>query len=262
MKKLVGFLLAIMLISCSKVPITGRRQLNLLSESQMIGMSLQSYDEFLKTNTKVDVSDPRTQMVKRVGEKISVAVETFLKKENQSKRIDGFKWEFNLVDDKLVNAWCMPGGKVVIYTGILPIAENEEGLAVVMGHEVAHAIARHGNERMSQQLAIQSGGLTLSVLLMQKPALTQDLFYQAYGIGSSLGSLAYSRKHESEADKLGLVFMALAGYNPDVTPGFWERMSDMGGDKPPELLSTHPSDETRISDIKAFLPEARKYYNP
>ena len=157
----VGLLL---IISCSKVPISGRRQLNLLPESQMISLSIQQYDAFLKEHPEIPLSDPRAQMVNRVGQNIAKAVEQFLKDDNQSKRVKGFQWDFRLVDDKLVNAWCMPGGKVVVYTGILPITEDEEGLAVVMGHEVAHAIARHGNERMSQQLAIQGGGMTLGVL--------------------------------------------------------------------------------------------------
>lgn len=260
MKKVVYLVLAISLFGCSKVPISGRRQLNLLPESQMITMSVQQYGQFLGEHPKVPTSDTRTQMVQRVGNKIAKAVEEFLKKEHQTKRVEGFKWEFNLVDDKMVNAWCMPGGKVVVYTGILPVTKDEEGLAVVMGHEVAHAIARHGNERMSQQLALQGGGMTLGVLMSEKPELTQGIFQQAFGLGSTLGSLAFSRSHETEADKMGLVFMAMAGYNPDVAPDFWKRMGALGGNKPPEILSTHPHDDTRIADIKAFLPEARKYY--
>jgi predicted Zn-dependent protease len=260
MKKIVVLALVVGLLGCSKVPISGRRQLSLLPESQLITMSVQQYSAFISEHPKVPASNKNTQMVQRVGSKISKAVVEFLKTENQSKRVEGFNWEFNLVEDNMVNAWCMPGGKVVIYTGILPTTMNEEGLAVVMGHEVAHAIARHGNERMSQQLAIQGGGMTLSVLTSEKPELTQGIFQQAYGLGSQLGSLAYSRNHETEADKMGLVFMAMAGYNPDVAPDFWKRMAALGGAKQPELLSTHPSNETRIADIKAFLPEARKYF--
>lgn len=264
MKKILGLVVGLFLlfISCSKVPISGRRQLNLLPESEMIALSVQSYDSFLKEHKLVSDSDERTQMVKRIGAKISQAVEQYLKDDNKSKRVKNFSWEFNLVEENTVNAWCMPGGKVVVYTGILPVTQDETSLAVVLGHEIAHAIARHGNERMSQQLAIQGGGLTLSVLMSQQPQLTQNIFNQAYGVGSTLGSLAYSRKHESEADKMGLVFMALAGYNPDVAVEFWKRMASSGGAKPPELLSTHPSDETRIKDIEEFLPQARIYYRP
>ena len=167
-----------------------------------------------------------------------------------------------MVEENTVNAWCMPGGKVVVYTGILPVTQDEASLAVVMGHEIAHAIARHGNERMSQAIAVQGAGMTLEALTAQNPGLTRDIFLQSYGVGSQLGMLAYSRKHESEADKMGLVFMAMAGYDPRVAPTFWQRMSAQGGPAPPELLSTHPSDETRIHDLEAFMPEALKYYKP
>jgi predicted Zn-dependent protease len=252
--------LVILGLSCTRVPISNRRQLHLLPENQLILMSEDSYRQFLKANKVVPKTDTRAAMVEKVGKKIQAAVEEFMTSRAQSKRIKGFRWEYNLVDDRTINAWCMPGGKVVFYTGILDITQDEEGLAVVMGHEIAHAIARHGNERMSQQIAIQGGGLTLSVLTSQQPELTQTIFNQAYGVGSTLGSLAYSRKHETEADQLGLVFMAIAGYNPDAAPDFWRRMSSAGGGGVPELLSTHPSDATRISDIEKFLPEARKYY--
>jgi predicted Zn-dependent protease len=178
-----------------------------------------------------------------------------------SQRISGYQWEFNAVDENTVNAWCMPGGKVVVYTGLLPVTQDEASLAIVMGHEIAHAIARHGNERMSQGLIVQAGGAALQVALSQKPQETQNLFLQSYGVTSQLGMLKYSRTHESEADKMGLVFAAMAGYDPNVAVTFWERMAAQGGAKPPELLSTHPSDETRIKDIKDFLPEALKYYH-
>ena len=176
------------------------------------------------------------------------------------KRIAGYKWEFNLVNDPAVNAWCMPGGKVVFYTGILPYTLDDTGIAVVMGHEIAHAIARHGNERMSQGLALQLGGASLQVALSEKSEQTQNLFLQSYGLASTVGSLKYSRKHESEADKMGLVFMALAGYNPEGAVDFWKRMSQSGGQKPPKILSTHPHDDKRIADIKAYLPHALKHY--
>lgn len=247
--------------SCSKVPITGRKQMNLLPESQLRSMSLTSYRDFLSKNQKVPETDARTQMIKRVGEKIANAAQSYLKRKKLSKRIEGYKWEFNLIqDDKMVNAWCMPGGKVAFYTGILPVTMDESGIAVVMGHEIAHAIARHGNERMSQQLALQMGGLGLSVALSSQHEQTQNIFLQSYGVGSTLGVLKYSRTHETEADKMGLVFMAIAGYDPAKSIEFWERMSRVGGAKPPELLSTHPSNEKRIKDLKEFLPTAKIYY--
>jgi predicted Zn-dependent protease len=259
----MGIILSITVaIACTKIPITGRKQVNLLPESEMIGMSLQAYTEFLSTAKVVASTDSRTQMVKRIGEKIKTSVEKFLTDNNQTKRIAGFEWEFNLVDDPSVNAWCMPGGKVVVYTGILPVTADEASLAVVMGHEIAHAIARHGNERMSQGLLFQAGGVALSVLLSEKPQLAQGLFLQSYGIGGELGILAFSRQHELEADKMGLIFMAMGGYDPQVAPKFWERMASQGGAAPPELLSTHPSDETRIRELTDFMPEALKYYKP
>jgi predicted Zn-dependent protease len=251
------------LISCARVPITGRKQVNLLPESQMIAMALQSYNDFLNTNNVLPDSDPDAQMVNRVGQKIATAVQTYMHDNHMSNRIQGFSWQFNTVNDPTVNAWCMPGGKIVFYTGILPICQDEAGLAVVMGHEIAHAIARHGNERMSQQLIIQAGGVTLATLLNEKPQTAQDLFLMSYGVGSTLGSLAFSRQHESEADKMGLVFMAMAGYDPREAPGFWERMAaQSGGAQPPEFISTHPNHDTRIQDLNAFMPEALQYYNP
>lgn len=254
-------LLTAFLFACSKVPITNRKQLNMLPETQLMSMSLSNYRSFLSQNPPVSTSDAEAQLVQRVGKNIAGAVERFMREKGQSHRIKGYKWEFNLVNDKTVNAWCMPGGKVVVYSGLLPVAKDETGLAVVMGHEVAHAIARHGNERMSQQLLVQLGGVGLAVATSQQPQQTQDIFMQSYGVGSTLGILKYSRTHESEADKMGLIFMAMAGYNPAEATAFWERMSKQGGGgKPPELLSTHPSDETRIKDIKAFLPQAMKYY--
>ncbi len=249
-------------ISCAKVPISNRRQLNLLPESEMMSMSFQAYKDFLDTNNVLPASNKDVVMVKGIGNKIKTSVEQFLAQNNQSNRVTGFDWEFNVVQEDVVNAWCMPGGKVVVYTGILPVTQNEASLAVVMGHEIAHAIARHGNERMSQGLAIQLGGAAISVAMSEKPALTRNIFLQSYGIGSQLGALAYSRNHESEADKLGLVFMAMAGYDPQTAISFWERMAQNGGQSPPEILSTHPSDETRIAGLKEFMPQALKYYKP
>lgn len=262
MKKIIFTLSFIAVVtSCTRVPISGRRQVSLVPESDLIGMSVTSYKDFLSKNPPLPDSDARTQMVRGIGKKIQVAVEQFMKDKGLSKRLEGYQWEFNLVNDATVNAWCMPGGKVVVYTGLLPVTQDEASLAVVMGHEIAHAVARHGNERMSQQMAAQLGGLAVAVAVSQKPAETQNVFNQAYGLGSTLGILKYSRTHESEADKLGLVFAAMAGYDPQVAIAFWERMSKASsGQKPPELLSTHPSDETRINDLKEFMPQALKYY--
>jgi len=251
---------AYFITSCTTVPLTGRKQLNMIPESQLVAMSMTSYDDFLSQNQLSD-NRQQTQMVKQVGDNIAVAVEAFLNGNGLSSRVAGYNWEFNLVEDDVPNAWCMPGGKVVVYSGILPITQTDDGLAVVMGHEIAHAIARHGNERMSQGLLIETGGLALAAAVDEKPAETQALFMAAYGIGSQVGiSLPYSRSHETEADKLGLIFMAMAGYNPGEAIDFWTRMSQLGGQKPPEFLSTHPSDQTRIQDLQAFLPEAMKYY--
>lgn len=264
MKKVVYVLICLgfigFVVSCAKVPISGRRQLNLLPESEMMGMSFQAYKEFLDTNMVLPSSNRDVIMVKGIGDKIKTSVEKYLADNGESNRVQGFAWEFNVVQEDVVNAWCMPGGKVVVYTGILPVTKDEASLAVVMGHEIAHAIARHGNERMSQALALQLGGAAISLAMSEKPALTRNIFLQSYGLGSQLGSLAYSRNHESEADKLGLVFMAMAGYNPQSAIGFWERMSQSGGQAPPEILSTHPSDATRIAALKEFMPQAMKYY--
>jgi predicted Zn-dependent protease len=252
----------LLLLGCAKVPITGRSQLNLMPESEMMAMSLAEYHGFLDSIPPLPASDPRVVMVRRVGQRLAAAATTFLGENNAADRVADFKWEFNVVDQSVVNAWCMPGGKVVVYTGLLPVTQDEASLALVMGHEISHAIARHGNERMSQALAVQGAGMTLQVLAAEKPGTATNLFLQSFGIGSQLGLLAYSRKQESEADKMGLVFMAMAGYDPRIAPAFWERMSAQGGPAPPELLSTHPSDARRIADIKAYMPKALKYYRP
>ncbi len=249
-------------IGCTKVPITGRRQLNLLPESEMMAMSLGAYQDFLKETAPLPASDANVQMVRRIGKRLADAATKFLTENGAANRVEGFNWEFNVVDEATVNAWCMPGGKVVVYTGILPVTKDETSLALVMGHEIAHAIARHGNERMSQGLAVQGAGMTLEVMASQKPTLAKDLLLQSFGIGTQLGMLAYSRNHESEADKMGLVFMAMAGYDPRSAPEFWKRMAAQGGAKPPEILSTHPSDERRVADLEAYMPEAMKYYKP
>ena len=258
-------ILAICLLSlnaCSTVPITGRSQLNLIPGSSMLSMSLQQYDTFLKEH-KVSTNQEQTQMVKRVGARVQNAVERYFASSGLSDQLKNYKWEFNLVEDKQVNAWCMPGGKVVVYTGILPIAGDDAGLAVVMGHEIAHAIAEHGNERMSQGLLAQMGGTALSTALATKPAATQQLWMSVYGVGAQYGAIMpYGRMQESEADHLGLVFMTMAGYDPNVAVSFWERMAaQKGGKAPAEFLSTHPSDATRIANIKRLIPEVIKKHS-
>ncbi len=258
----IGLLAFFFLSSCSTVPLTGRKQLNMIPSNELMSMSYQQYGEFLKENPPVNNS-PDALMVKKVGKNIQVAVEQYMAKNNLSGLLDGYSWEFNLVNDPQANAWCMPGGKVVVYQGILPITQNETGLAVVMGHEIAHAIAEHGGERMSQELLRSAGSVGLAVALNDQPEETQALWMMAYGAGTEVAAiLPYSRLHESEADHLGLIFMAMAGYNPEESVAFWQRMSaNSSGQKPPEFLSTHPSDQTRISNLQKWMPEAMKYYN-
>lgn len=253
--------LFLFLVSCSTVPITGRRQLDLIPGSTMLAMSFQEYNEFLKSH-QLSTNPEQTQMVKRVGEGIQRAVEQYFAQNQSSNELDGYGWEFNLVESDEANAWCMSGGKVVVYTGMLAITQDEAGLGTVMGHEIAHAVAKHGNERMSQGLLTQMGGTALSVALAQQPQQTRELWMTAFGFGAQAGVLLpYSRLQEAEADHLGLIFMAMAGYDPNKAVDFWQRMSAKKGAKsPPEFLSTHPSDATRIKKIKALLPEAMQYY--
>jgi len=263
-KSLICFISVLLIVACSRVPITNRKQLNLLSESTMIGMALTSYSDFLKTNPPLPASNPEAEMVNRVGMRVSNAVTEYMKINKMADRLKGYKWEFNTVNSKEMNAWCMPGGKIVVYTGLLPVTQNEAGLAFVMGHEIAHAIARHGNERMSQMLVMAMGEIALEVALADKPQQTRELFMTAYGVGTTVGGiLPFSRLHESEADKMGLIFMAMAGYHPSEAVELWQRFAKAtGGSKMPEFLSTHPSDQTRIHDLKAYLPKALKYYQP
>ncbi len=266
MKKLIAlvllaFLSDIFFPSCTVVPFTGRKQLNLLPESDMISLGLTNYSDFMKEST-LSADRVNSALVKKVGGDISQSVIKFFSENGLQSRLDGYQWEFNLVkNDSTPNAWCMPGGKVVVYSGILRYTIDQNGMAVVLSHEIAHAVARHGNERMSQQLLIQMGGVALNEAVKQKPEQTRSIFNSVYGIGAQFGiMLPYSRDHELEADKLGLIFMAMAGYNPQSAISFWERMASAGAGKPPEFLSTHPSDATRINKIKAEMPEVMKYY--
>ncbi|GAB4377399.1 MAG: M48 family metallopeptidase [Salibacteraceae bacterium] len=260
MRSFCRFLLIFLLGGCVTVPITGRRQVNLLPESELMSLSISQYEGFLDEN-KTITGTPDAELVKKVGQKVARAAEEYMVKNNQANRIKDYDWEFNLVDNDLVNAWCLPGGKVVVYTGILPVTQNEIGLAVVLGHEIAHAIARHGNERMSQLLLAQLGGVALGIALHEQPETTRELFLQSYGLSSQLGILGFSRTHEVEADKIGLVFMAMAGYDPRAAIDFWQRMANLKENQLPEFLSTHPHDETRIAKLQAYMPNAMKYYN-
>jgi predicted Zn-dependent protease len=260
---LIAGALPVALAACAKVPLTGRSQLHLIPSSEMMAMSAQQYGEFLKTNPP-STNAQGTAQVQRVGVRIQHSVERYLTDHGLAARIRDYHWEFNLVESKDVNAWCMPGGKVVVYTGLLPVAKDDAGLAVVMGHEIAHAIAEHGSERMSQQMLAQMGGVALSQAIKTKPAQTQQLWMGAFGAGAQYGVLLpFSRTQESEADHLGLIFMASAGYDPHTAVTFWQRMSQAsGGQAPPEYMSTHPSDATRIRKIQEELPEALQYYKP
>jgi len=253
--------LCIFVGACSTVPITGRRQLTLVPDSLLRQMSFQSYNEFMTTHQR-STNAEQTAMVKRVGHGVQKAVEDYFAQRPELGPLKGYEWEFNLVEDPAVNAWAMPGGKVVVYTGILAVTEDEPGLAVVMGHEIAHAIAGHGNERMSQGLLTQMGGIALSTALKERPQETKQLFMRAYGATTEVGIiLRYSRKHELEADRMGLIFMAMAGYDPNRAVSFWEGMAAAKeGQAPPEFLSTHPSDATRVRKAKEAMPEAMEHY--
>jgi predicted Zn-dependent protease len=261
-KRVIVFsLLALFFYGCAKVAVTGRQQLSLVSSSEIIPMAEQQYDSVIR-NSRLSNDARQTAMVKNVGTRIQKAVERYMSEHNASSDLNGFNWEFNLIDDpKTVNAWCMPGGKVAFYTGIMPICQDEAGVAVVMGHEIAHAIAHHAGERMSQGLLANGLLGTLGAALGQNPTLTQQVFLQAVGVGAQLGMLKFSRQQESEADHIGLIFMAMAGYDPHEAPKFWERMvAQSGGGQPPEWLSTHPSHGSRINDLNKEIPEAMKYY--
>ncbi len=248
---------------CAEVGITGRRQLSLVPDSIINSLSVQQYNQFL-AEQKVVTGTSGSEMVQRVGNRIVTAVDEYARRNLERDPFEGYKWEFNLVEDNAVNAFAMPGGKVVVYTGILPVTQDEDGLAVVVGHEIAHIFAKHGAERMTQSLVVEMGGMALSVALRERPEATRELFMASYGMGSQVGILLpFSRLHENEADRLGLIFMAMAGYDPSAAVAFWERMSAMkSGDQPPEFLSTHPADSTRIQNLRNLIPEAMEYYRP
>lgn len=262
MKKTFFFLTVFFLVGCSTVPITGRKQLSFIPQGELMTLSDQSYKEVL-SQSQIEKDSAWSKKVTTVGEKIAVAAEAFMKENGMEKELANYKWEFNLVDDsETINAFCMPGGKIVVYTGILPVAQDENGLATVMSHEVAHALANHGGERMSHELIVQAGGMGLSQLMKSKPEKARQIISQVYGAGAQYGVLLpYSRAQESEADHIGLILMARAGYDPHAAVPFWERMSQLGGTTPAEFLSTHPATSKRIADITKELPEAEKYYS-
>ena len=261
MKKKVSVWLSMLLFlaACSSVPLTGRKQMLLVSDSEVLSSSLTQYSDYMKTATK-STSKNGSAMVTRVGKKIAAATEQYLKNNGLESEIKNFSWEFNLVKDDQVNAFCMPGGKIVVYEGLMQLVDSDDELAVVVGHEVAHAVAKHSNERMSQQLMAQYGAQIIGQALSNKSAAVQQIGNSVYGLGAQYGvMLPFSRKHESEADYMGLVFMTMAGYNPEVAVNFWQKMSAGKSGATPEFMSTHPSDATRISDIQKYLPDLEKY---
>lgn len=260
-KKILLFCgLVLLVVGCSRVPLTGRKQLLLVSDAEVLSLSQQSYSQYM-TTAKKSTNVQATQMVYRVGRRIAAAVETYLRNNGMENELKGFAWEFNLIQDATPNAFCMPGGKIVVYEGILPYTRDEEGLAIVLGHEVAHAVARHSAEQMSRQVLANVGGEAVGIATAGKSAAMQGLAQQVFGLGAQVGvMLPYSRKNESEADRIGLIFSAMAGYNPQAALGFWQRMAAMGSASSPEFLSTHPSDESRIKDLQKEIPKAMKYY--
>ncbi len=258
MKKIISLLIVFLfMVSCSSVPITGRKRINLVSDAQILPASFAQYEGFLKEN-RLSSDVPKTREVQEVGMRISRAVDRFMRANGMVSEANNYRWEFNLIEDKTVNAWCMPGGKVVFYTGILPICDNTDGIGAVMGHEVAHAFAKHGQERMSDGMIQQFGGLALNIATINKDPRQRQLWNTIYGVGSTLGILAFSRTHETEADKLGMVFMIMAGYQPKEAVNVWIRMSQRAGasQAPPEFLSTHPSNQTRIKVLTDYIPTA------
>jgi predicted Zn-dependent protease len=260
-KKVLFSLLSIMLLwACNKTAFTGRQALNLIPNATINQMSFSEYRTFLSQNKTLQ-SGPEVDMVRRVGRDIKEAVEVYYKANKLQNDLKDFAWEFNVIDDdKTVNAFCMPGGKVVVYTGILKVTQNEDALAVVMGHEIAHALANHGNERMSQALVAQLGLTALDVALAQKPQQTRQLLLAAAGAGAQIGVLLpFSRKHESEADEIGLYLMTMAGYRPEEAAPFWARMNRLAGSRPPEFLSTHPDPSRRSTTLKQMVPKAKQY---
>ncbi|MFV0530658.1 MAG: M48 family metallopeptidase [Flavobacteriales bacterium] len=264
MKRIITGLLSIVLFTgCATNPVTGRKQLSMVSETTLFPQSFAAYQETLK-ESKLSTNPQYNAQVLRVGKRIQGAVEKFFIDMGKPNYLANYQWEYKVIESDQLNAWCMPGGKVAFYTGILPVCKDDAGIAVVMGHEIAHAIANHGGERMSQGELINLGGAAVAIGVGGASSSAQNAIMQAYGIGSQVGMLSYSRKHESEADEMGIMFMALAGYDPSVAPEFWKRMEAMssasGSGETPEFLSTHPNPQTRIADLNALIPIARQVY--
>lgn len=258
---IITFTSLLLLAGCGSVPITGRQQLLLVSDSEVLSSSLTQYDSYIKSSQKSTLTS-KVNMVKRVGKRIAEATEKYLLENNLKSEIANFKWEFNLVKDDQINAFCMPGGKIVVYEGLMKIAKTDNELAVVLGHEVAHAVAKHSNERMSQQLAAQYGAQILTATLSDKSKSIQKVATNVYGLGAQYGlMLPFSRRHETEADYMGLVLMTIAGYNPSVAINFWKKMSAGSTGHIPEFMSTHPNDASRINAIYKAIPEIKKKYS-
>jgi predicted Zn-dependent protease len=258
MKRIVSITILLLIVSaCKTNPFTGKQTFNMYGNSQLFPMAFQQYDQFL-TENKVVKGTAESEMIARVGQRMSVAAERWLNGLGQQGYLADYRWDYNLVDNEQLNAWCMPGGKIVFYTGILPVTQTETGVAVVMGHEIAHALANHGGQRMTAGTAQQLGAVAGNIAFSKDPK-NQNLFNQVYGIGSQVGiMLPFSRSHESEADAIGLTLMAIAGYNPDEGAELWRRMkANSGGQAPPEILSTHPSSDTRIANLTALAPQAK-----
>ena len=251
----------IVLNACSTAPITERRQLKIIPEAKLNAQAAQIYEK-IKEKEKMSNDTKTLKEIKKIGRKMEVSIAEYFDKSKIEDPTINFDWEYILIENKKIkNAWCMPGGKIAVYTGILDITKNKNGLAAVMGHEIAHAIANHGRERMSQGMITNGLLASLSLATQNQSALTRDILLQSLGVGTQMGILKFSRKHEGEADRMGLVFMAIAGYNPEAAPKFWKRMAEISnGPEVPEWVSTHPSNERRIEDIKKHLPEALAYY--
>jgi len=248
---------ALVITACATNPYTGKKTMALVNNDTLLASSFTQYQQFLDEN-KVITGTPDAEMVNRVGNRIRQAAEKWAVSIGHANYLDKYQWEYKLVESDQVNAWCMPGGKIVVYTGILPITNDETGLAVVLGHEVAHALLNHGQQRVSASILQEMGAVGISILAGSQSKDTQDLIMSAYGVGSTvLGTLPFSRSHESEADHIGLILMTVAGYNPEMSVSFWERMAALGGSKQPEFLSTHPSDKTRIGNLQKWVPEAQ-----
>lgn len=260
MRTVIFLLLIFILEACSQVAFTGRRQAQLIPIGTINSLSYSQYDEFLAANNTLPADAPETKLIRRIGQDIVYAVEVYYKANGLEKELENFEWAFNVVKNEQINAFCMPGGKVVMFTGIIELAQNEDAMAVIMGHEIAHALAHHGNERMSQMMWAQLGMTALDVAVSEQSQATRDLVMTAAGAGAQLGViLPFSRKHESEADEIGLYLMTMAGYDPTEAVPFWERMGQAGGAAPPEFLSTHPGPERRAENLKKLIPKAREY---